>query len=264
MADPTLRVGVYIDGFNLFYGGIELHRHDSTWMWLDLRSLVSSIVKSRAEWVGSEIHRVVYCTAEVTDSPASLARQQRYHLALRHAKSVDFIAYGEFRTSAKQSPVALRAGNKKRRQAAPEVLTFDVDPLPTAAWTRLAKDTGHLLVSHQKQEEKGTDVNIAAHLLIDVLENVVDAAVVVTNDSDLAFAIKHARAKVPVGVINPRGNHTAGKLRGESNEGAGRHWWHRLTADELLAHPLPDTVGKYQRPTEWGAAVATPTVEGLY
>lgn len=257
MTPKPLQIGVYVDGFNLFYGGLEFHGTDSTWMWLDIRSLVASIVGSRRDWKESEIVRVVYCTAEVTGSPDSLARQQQYHLALRHSKSVDYIAYGEFRTSAKQSPVALRSNNKQRRLALPEVLTFDDDPLPLAPWTRLKKRTGHLLVSHQKQEEKGTDVNVASHLLIDVLEGAVDAAVVVTNDSDLEFAIKHARTRVPVGVVNPRGNHTAGKLRGSSEEGVGRHWWHRITAEELLAHPLPETVGKYQRPAEWGPFVSS-------
>jgi len=251
-----LRIGVYVDGFNLFYGGREFHGADTTWMWLDIRALINSVVSLRHDWAGSEIVRVVYCTAEVTGSPDSLARQQQYHLALRHSGSVDYIAYGEFQTSAKESPVALRTNAKKRQRSSPEVLTFDEDPLPGAPWTRLAKPTGHLLVSHQKQEEKGTDVNVASHLLIDVLEGAVNAAVVVTNDSDLEFAIMHARTKVPVGVINPRGNHTAGKLRGEPNEGVGRHWWHRITADELLAHPLPDSVGKYRRPADWSPAIA--------
>ncbi len=67
----------------------------------------------------------------------------------------------------------------------------------------------------------------------------------------VAFAVAHVRRKVPVGVINPRGNHTAGSLRGAHDEGAGRHWWHRLTAAELLAHPLPEHVGNHRRPEKW-------------
>ena len=53
------------------------------------------------------------------------------------------------------------------------------------------------------------------------------------HDPDLAFAIAHARTKVPVGMINPRGNPTAGALRGKADDGVGRHWWHRLTVDEF-------------------------------
>ena len=40
-------------------------------------------------------------------------------------------------------------------------------------------------------------------------------------------------------------------LRGAHDEGAGGHWWHRLTASELLAHPLPEHVGNYRRPEKW-------------
>jgi hypothetical protein len=36
-------------------------------------------------------------------------------------------------------------------------------------------------------EEKGSDVNVAAHLLVDVLAGGFDAAVVISNDSDLRW-----------------------------------------------------------------------------
>ncbi len=85
------------------------------------------------------------------------------------------------------------------------------------------------MVSVARREEKGSDVNVASHLLIDVLTDRVDAVVVVTNDSDLAFPLAHARTLVPVGTVNPTPGFTAGKLRGEPAEGAGGHWWCRLT-----------------------------------
>lgn len=241
-----MKVGVYVDGFNLYYGGRALSGRRSDWKWLDIRSLAAELVAARRDWGAAVIDRVVYCTAEVTGEPESLARQQQYVLALRAQGSVDHVAYGEFQVMAKES---LAAVGKGRRGV--ELIQVVEDPLPQARWTRLADDGEHLLVKHRKQEEKGSDVNVAAHLLIDVLEGAVDAAVVVSNDSDLAFAIAHARTKVPVGVINPRGNPTAGALRGTADDGVGRHWWHRLTAEELYRHPLPDQVGGYHRPPEW-------------
>lgn len=36
------------------------------------------------------------------------------------------------------------------------------------------------MISYANREEKGSDVNVAAHLLVDVLTGVVDAAVVVS------------------------------------------------------------------------------------
>lgn len=57
-----------------------------------------------------------------------------------------------------------------------------------------------------KTEEKGSDVNLAVQLLNDSWENKFDCAIVVSNDSDLAEALKlvsQQKNKI-VGVINPR------------------------------------------------------------
>jgi hypothetical protein len=44
---------------------------------------------------------------------------------------------------------------------------------------------------------------MSSHLLVDVLTGVIDAAVVISNDSDLRFPVQFARTRVPVGLINP-------------------------------------------------------------
>jgi hypothetical protein len=46
-----------------------------------------------------------------------------------------------------------------------------------------------------KIEEKGSDVNLATWLLIDAFDRAFDAAVVITNDSDLAEPIRMVRKK---------------------------------------------------------------------
>ena len=45
-----------------------------------------------------------------------------------------------------------------------------------------------------KTEEKGSDVNLAAHLLLDGFQNRYEAAIVITGDSDLITPIKMARS----------------------------------------------------------------------
>lgn len=84
--------------------------------------------------------------------------------------------------------------------------------------------SGMLFATVRKREEKGSDVNVAAHLLADVLQSKVDAAIVVSNDSDLALPIRIAREHVPVGVLNPGTNPLAGALKGSATDGVGRHW----------------------------------------
>jgi hypothetical protein len=84
-----------------------------------------------------------------------------------------------------------------------------------------------------------------------VLGGAVDGALVISNDSDLRFPVEQARARVPVGVVNPSPNHLAGALRSEASAGAGRHWWARLDCADLTSHQLPGPAGKYRRPDGW-------------
>ena len=46
-----------------------------------------------------------------------------------------------------------------------------------------------------------------------------DGALVISNDSDLRFPVEQARARVPVGVVNPSHNYLAGALRGGPTAG---------------------------------------------
>ncbi len=59
-----------------------------------------------------------------------------------------------------------------------------------------------------KTEEKGSDVNLATHLVHDAHLGRFDAAVVVSNDSDLLEPIKVVRQELrkTVGILNPHPN----------------------------------------------------------
>jgi hypothetical protein len=107
------------------------------------------------------------------------------------------------------------------------------------------------LVSFLYREEKGSDVNVATHLLLDVLRGAVDAAVVISNDSDLELPLRCVREQVPVGLINPGVKPLAGKLRGDESDGVGGHWWEKLSAAAYTAHQLPDPVGRLGKPYGW-------------
>jgi uncharacterized LabA/DUF88 family protein len=107
------------------------------------------------------------------------------------------------------------------------------------------------MVSHARREEKGSDVNVAAHLLLDVLRGHVDAAIVISNDSDLKLPLVEARKRVPVATVNPSSGFLAGDLRGHATDGVGGHWWGRLTAADFRAYQLRDPVGPYKRPRGW-------------
>jgi hypothetical protein len=65
-----------------------------------------------------------------------------------------------------------------------------------------------------KDEEKGSDVNLATYLIIDAVRKDCDLAVVVSNDSDLCEPIRIVKDefRIPVGLLNPH-IHTSSDLR---------------------------------------------------
>jgi hypothetical protein len=243
-----VRIGVYVDGFNLYYGARGLcGRGTPGWRWLDLRRLATDLAARRPGWAGAEVHRIVYCTARIdgASNPSGHADQDVYLKALLAAGSVDHIEYGTYVARVKTAPLAV-----KDAQGRPELVGPD--------WPVMIQD-GHgepvtgavFMVSYASREEKGSDVNVAAHLLLDVLGGEVDGAMIISNDSDLRFPVEQARLRVPVGIINPSHNYLAGDLRGLPTAGVGGHWWHRLVAADLKNHQLPDPAGPYQRPEGW-------------
>ena len=121
-------------------------------------------------------------------------------------------------------------------------------PVPT--------DNAHFIVSVARREEKGSDVNVAAHLLWDVLrgqpgQRPIQAAVIISNDSDLKLPIDQALQLVPVGLISPSRNYTAGALSAQPTVGVGNHWWYQLTAADFRARQLLDPTGSVPKPAPW-------------
>jgi uncharacterized LabA/DUF88 family protein len=243
-----MRIGVYIDGFNLYFGARDhFGRGTPGWRWLDVRGLVAAALPTAWTEAGASVDRVVYCTARVSgaDDPTSPSDQDAYLRALKSSGSVDHIEYGGFVRRVKTAPL-VTWGTKGRPQ------------LVTSSWPVMIKDgagadvpNARFLVSHLHREEKGSDVNVGTHLLLDVLTGAVDAAVIVSNDSDLELPIRVARDRVPVGVLNPGVKQLAGKLKDSSTSGVGNHWWDRLTSAAYEGHQLPDPVGMIPKPPGW-------------
>ena len=165
---PT--TNVYIDGFNLFYGALKKTPH----RWLDLEKLCGFLLP------GNTIGEIKYFTAKVSARPADPdqpVRQQLYLRALGTLPKVS-IHFGHFLTSKVWMPKVVAPGQP------PE------------------------MVQVIKTEEKGSDVNLATHLLNDAHLGRFDIAVVITNDSDLLGPIRIVREQLgkSVGALNPHKN----------------------------------------------------------
>ena len=242
-----MRLGLgYIDGFNLYYGAKAWCGASTPgWRWLDFRALVTA--KLPTHWPNASISRLVYCTARVSgvDDPTSPQDQDRYLRALELSGTVDKIEYGKLIARVRTSPLATRTGKGRPR-------------ITTSDWPIMVKDAARadvpgarFVASHLHREEKGSDVNVATHLLIDVFEKAIDCAVVVSNDSDLALPIKVARNKIPAGLINPGKQRTAADLSCDPTFGVGTHWVARFDEAAYRSHQLSDSVATVLKPSAW-------------
>lgn len=165
-----MKTNVYIDGFNLYYGCLKA----SPYRWLDLAKFCQIILPA------NRIHRIRYFTALVQARPGHAQQQQHQQVYIRALETIPNLTvhYGKFLSSVVRMPLA--------------------NP-PT---------TGRQTVDVIKTEEKGSDVSLATHLLVDCFRGDFDIAVLVTNDSDLLEPITVVRKEFrrQLGVINPHGN----------------------------------------------------------
>lgn len=211
-----MKTYVYIDGFNLYHGCVKYSRSK----WLNIRRLMENMLP------GHNVEMVKFFTARVSASigdPDQPNRQMIYWRALRTLKGVQIVE-GTFYEHEKAMALAPSC-----RMHKPGIVT---------------------LVRVMKKEEKGSDVNIAAHLLMDGWHKRYEQAVVVTNDSDLATPIYIVRKEMnlPVGIINPHEFHSK-KLRKLAS------FLGRIRETDLAAaqfsEELADAKGKFHRPDRW-------------
>ena len=145
----------YIDGFNLYYGALK----KTPYKWLNIDSLLKSILYDNYSIVG-----IKYFTARVSSymaDPEAPRKQANYLRALKTLPNLE-IYQGHFLAHPVYLPLLPEKTNWKQM---------------TSKITEKARVL--------RTEEKGTDVNLACHLLLDAFENKYDSAVIVSNDSDL-------------------------------------------------------------------------------
>ncbi len=100
-----------------------------------------------------------------------------------------------------------------------------------------------------KTEEKGSDVNLAVHLLNDCWLNAYDRGVVVSNDSDIAEAMQLVRRHhgKRIGLVTPGTGRPSQQLLAHAD--FSRH----VRKSGLLNSQLPDTIPdtNLRRPAAW-------------
>lgn len=207
-----LRTIVYVDAFNLYYGALR----KTPYKWLDLLALSKRLLLPE-----NEILAIKYFTAPVQprpDDPGQPTRQQIYLRALRTIRTD--VVLGQYLTHV-----------VTMRRAAP-------------------KPGENPFVQVIKTEEKGSDVNIASHLLLDAARDRFDCGVLVTGDSDLTTPVQMAIREFgkKVGVLNPQ-RHFCHTLRVAATFYKQIH--HGALAASQFPPTLTDSVGTFSKPASW-------------
>jgi uncharacterized LabA/DUF88 family protein len=209
---PAIKTNVYVDGFNLYYGALRKSSHK----WLNLRRLCELLLRPE-----NEIVEIKYFTARVIarpNDPGQPTRQQMYLRALRTLPGLS-IHYGHFLSHPVRMPLVVPV-------------------------------RGQRYVDVIKTEEKGSDVNLATHLLHDAHRERFEVAVVISNDSDLVEPIKIVRRELrkKVGILNPYQKQSV-ELRKNSD------FLRPIRAADLAAaqfsETLEDTHGQFTKPAAW-------------
>lgn len=228
---------VYIDGFNLYY-----RIKNTRYKWLDLRLLCENYFPNL------QIDNIKYFTAIVKptpDDPTKPFRQHNYIQAIQNHSRVQVIL-GSFLKTKKTFPVLDFDERGNRQHIIVEILKYFKMRLPIAK----TNDSQYLLVS--KFEEKGSDVNLATHLVNDAHLGNYDAAIVISNDSDLAEAIRIVERQIsrPIFLLSPSKRTCKKLLRACDNSRIKR-----IRGRALGVSQLPDIIqltrGEIKKPVEW-------------
>ena len=222
----SMRTIVYVDGFNLYY---RLLQKRPDLRWLNIKDLSETVLNQE-----NNIICVKYFTARVSgkikaDSPA---KQSVYLSALGTVPEID-IFYGNFLVQKKWA-FLLKPPKFKPNDAHIEMN----DPYPN-------------VVKVRKVEEKGSDVNLASHLLMDAFQNKFDVAAVLSNDSDLVEPIRMCRdiLNKTVGILSPVSNP-------EENLRSSSSFIRRIENRHLNSSQFPEIILKsdgseIKKPSSW-------------
>ncbi|RAP58371.1 NYN domain-containing protein [Oleiagrimonas sp. MCCC 1A03011] len=211
-----MRTAVYVDGFNLYYRALKR----TSYRWVDLLALSQQMVRPV-----NKVVLIKYFTARVKSNaykPDQHVRQDAYLRAIKAHIPCLQVYEGQFYQHKVRMPLAH----------------------PPASGPRT--------VEVIKSEEKGSDVNLAVHLVNDAWSNLFDVALVISNDSDLAEAVNLARSQgKPVGVVNPS---ASDKMCYELHRIAS--FKRRIEAKHLRRSQMPDPVrdatgGVIHKPVAW-------------
>ena len=214
-----MRAYAYIDGFNLYNGAVKSR---PACKWLNLRKMCERLMPA-----DHELAWIRYFTARAGSSavdPHQPQKQDIYIRALRGECTPFSLHEGHFRTDTEWLELAGSPPDAPKR------------------------------VKVRVKQEKGSDVNLAAHLIADAAEGEIDAAMIITDDFDQEGALKMAKELYGIAliVVSPRNQRKLSRA-------VGADFYKQIHESLLLECQLPEMSLDHEgreihRPGSWSVA----------
>ena len=205
---------VYIDGFNLYYCSLR----KTNYKWLNLETLCDNLLLPTAH----DVVKIKFFSARISarkDDPDAPTRQDVYWRALA--------------------------------KFCPKVEIIEGFFLSSEKFSFLAPCAGKGFVKTVKTEEKGSDVNLAVHMLNDAWMDAYDCAVMISNDSDMYESVHMLKTycKKRIGWVFPDNSnvHLSKKLSGMMD--FKRKLSTSILANSQLPAVIPGTT--IRKPSNW-------------
>lgn len=227
---PLIRIRFYVDALNLYYGLARAYGVK----WIDMEKLLLEVI--RKKFPNAVAEKIIIFTSLVEGE--ALVRQKAYIGALQQHSPCIEMMYGWFKSVPKTGVII--DGKPQCLDSVATVLT---------------------------REEKLTDVNLACRIVEDAYIEAhggatYDICCVVTNDSDMAYALDvKRRLGQRILLITPCVAKASKKFRRRSStelknriaEGDG-FWF--ISKKLVQSCELPDPVGSFAKPAEWRSVVS--------
>lgn len=208
---------VYIDAYNLYYGCLK----HTPYRWLNIEKMCCLLLPD-------DLHQILaikYFTARIKPPKNDREKAVRQEVYLRALGTLPLVSitYGQYMSNVVQRPLAKAVNGRYR------------------------------MVDIIDSKEKGSDVNLAAHMILDGARDCYDVAVIISNDSDLQEPMRIVRHELgkDVGLLSPlnEDRHASRSLTQHAT------FHKRINLSVLAASQLPpsliDRRGKIHQPTKW-------------
>ena len=280
------QTNIYVDGFNLYHNSLK----KKNLYWLNIKALVEKSLKGLTEQYS--IHQIKYFTSPIRfrEWEPNLKDQQELYIKVLTTLPNLQIIMGRFSITPQSCPTITNESilahwrsfsvqkqhkllnkiqgyfqNKTIQEIKNQLVDDSNQEILNRLWKkfeykdkiklvkRLFEKQDTTIQKYVKIEEKGTDVNLATHLLLDAFDSAYDCAVIISNDSDFELPIQKVieKFKKQIVLLIP-GSYISKELKSvieqSDSSSANKSFYKYIKESDLRHSQFPDAVNGIPRP----------------